>query len=48
MVTCAEKGQADALLTTDDYLLKKAISQREFIKVKLENPLKWLMEEFIK
>ena len=47
-IACAEKGQADALLTTDDYLLKKAISQREFIKVKLVNPLKWLMEEFIK
>jgi predicted nucleic acid-binding protein len=47
-IACAEKGQADALLTTDDYLLKKAISYREFTKVRLENPLKWLMEELIK
>jgi len=47
-IACAEKGQADALLTTDDQLLKKAISQRELIKVKLVNPLRWLMEEFIK
>lgn len=47
-IACAEKGQADALLTTDDHLLKKAISHREFIRVRLENPLRWLMEELIK
>ena len=47
-IACAEKGQADALLTTDDHLLKKAISHRGFIRVRLENPLRWLMEELIK
>ena len=47
-IACAEKGQADAMLTTDDHLLKKATSQGHFIKVRLENPLKWLMEELIK
>jgi predicted nucleic acid-binding protein len=47
-IACTEKGQADALLTTDDHLLKKAISKRKFIKVGLENPLRWLMEELIK
>jgi predicted nucleic acid-binding protein len=47
-IACTEKGQADALLTTDDHLLKKAISKRKFIKVRLENPLRWLMEELIK
>ena len=47
-IACAEKGQADALLTTDDHLLKKAISHREFIRVRLENPLRWLTEELIK
>jgi predicted nucleic acid-binding protein len=47
-IACAEKGQADALLTTDDHLLKKAISNRESIKVRIENPLRWLMEELIK
>ena len=47
-IACAEKGQADVFLTTDDHLLKKAVSQKEFIKVRFENPLKWLMEEFIK
>ena len=47
-IACAEKGQADALLTTDDRLLKKAISHRGFIRVRLENPLRWLIEELIK
>ena len=47
-IACAEKGQADVLLTTDDHLLKKAMSHREFLKVRLENPLRWLMEELIK
>lgn len=47
-IAFAEKGQADALLTTDDHLLKKAISHRESIKVRIENPLRWLMEELNK
>lgn len=46
-IACAEKGQADVLLTTDDHLLKKARSQKDFIRVRLENPLTWLMKEFI-
>jgi predicted nucleic acid-binding protein len=47
-IACAEKGQADVLLTTDDQLLKKAASQRKLLKVETENPLKWLMEDLIK
>ena len=47
-IACAEKGQADVLLTTDDHLLKKAISHREPLKVRIENPIRWLMEELIK
>jgi predicted nucleic acid-binding protein len=47
-IACAEKGQADILLTTDDHLLKKATSQGQSIKVRLENPLRWLMEELIR
>ena len=47
-IACAEKGQADVLLTTDDHLLKKATSQGRSIKVRLANPLRWLMEELIK
>jgi predicted nucleic acid-binding protein len=47
-IACAEKGQADVLLTTDDHLLKKAASQKKLLKVKIENPLRWLMEELMK
>ena len=47
-IACAEKGLADVFLTTDDHLLKRAISKRKFIKVRVENPLRWLMEEIIK
>jgi predicted nucleic acid-binding protein len=47
-IACAEKSQADVLLTTDDQLLKKRTSHEQFIKVRLENPLRWLMEELIK
>jgi predicted nucleic acid-binding protein len=47
-IACAESGQADVLLTTDHDLLKKAMSQRKLLKVKIENPLKWLMEDLIK
>jgi predicted nucleic acid-binding protein len=47
-IACAERGQADVLLTTDDSLLRKATSHREFIRVRLKNPLRWLMEELIK
>jgi predicted nucleic acid-binding protein len=47
-IACAEKGKADVLLTTDDHLLKKAMSQTELIRVRLENPLRWLIEELMK
>ena len=47
-IACAEKGQAEVLLTTDDQLLKKGTFHGQFIKVRIENPLRWLMEELIK
>jgi predicted nucleic acid-binding protein len=47
-IACAESGQADVLLTTDDDFLKKATSQRKLLRVKIENPLKWLMEDLMK
>lgn len=47
-IACAEKGQADVLLTTDDHLLKKAASKSKLLKVKVQNPLRWLMEELMK
>ena len=43
-VACAEKGKAEILLTTDDNLLSKALKNRRTLKVKIENPLKWVME----
>jgi predicted nucleic acid-binding protein len=43
-IACAEKGGADVLLTTDDDLLRKALQKSDVLKVKLENPVKWLME----
>ena len=47
-IACSEKGEADVLLTTDDHLLKKAASQGHSLKVRLDNPLRWLMEELVK
>jgi len=38
----AEKSEADALLTTDDQFIKSA--SRTGTKVKIINPVKWLME----
>ena len=39
----AENAQADYFLTTDDDLLRKA--KRAGLKVKIENPVKWLIQE---
>jgi predicted nucleic acid-binding protein len=43
-VACAEKGKAEILLTTDDNLLSKALKNRRTLKVKVENPLRWVTE----
>ena len=43
-IACAEKGDADILLTTDDIFLSKALQSRNILKVRVENPLRWLME----
>lgn len=43
-VACAEKGKADVFLTTDDHLLHKASQNIGILKVRVENPVKWLME----
>jgi tRNA(adenine34) deaminase len=39
-----EKGKADILLTTDDAFLRKASQCKETLKVRIENPVRWLME----
>lgn len=37
----------DVLLTTDDRLLKKALKYQDFLKVKLDNPVIWLMNNVL-
>lgn len=43
-IACAEKGEADIFLTTDDNLLQKALQNKNLLKVRVENPVRWLME----
>ncbi len=43
-IACAEAGKADVFLTTDDHLLGKALRKLSTLKVRVENPVKWLME----
>ena len=45
-IACAEKAGADVMLTTDDKLLKKAIKYRDILKVRVRNPVNWIMEVF--
>ena len=47
-IACAEKGGANVLLTTDDSLLHKATQQADVLRVRLGNPITWLMEEIKK
>jgi predicted nucleic acid-binding protein len=47
-IACAERGNADILLTTDDNLLRKALQNKNILKGRVENPVKWLMEEIEK
>ena len=46
-IACAESAKVDVLLTTDDRLLKKAIKYEHLLKVKLDNPVTWLMNTFL-
>lgn len=43
-IACAEAGNANILLTTDDRLLRKAASKRSVLQVRLQNPILWLLE----
>lgn len=43
-LACAESGQADVFLTTDDRLLQKATAHAGELRVRVENPLNWLRE----
>ena len=43
-LACAESGQADIFLTTDDKLLKLAQRVIGQLTIRVENPLTWLTE----
>lgn len=43
-LACAESGQADVFLTTDDRLRRLAHRVAAQLKVRVENPLTWLTE----
>ena len=43
-IACAEAGGADVLLTTDDRMLAKAKELQDSLRVRIENPILWLME----
>ena len=47
-IACAEKGKADILLTIDDDFLRKASQCKDTLKVRVENPVRWLMEVIVK
>ena len=43
-IACAESGNADILLTTDDRMLRRAKRHRAQLRVRVENPYTWLQE----
>ncbi len=43
-IACAERGDVDVFLTTDDKLLQKALKNNVLIKIRIANPLKWITE----
>jgi predicted nucleic acid-binding protein len=43
-VSCAERAKAEVFLTTDDHLLNKAVENKKTVKVRIENPLRWVTE----
>ncbi len=47
-VACAEKGNADVLLTTDDKIFRLAVKNEDKLKVSVYNPLIWVQENILK
>lgn len=43
-IACAESGNADVLLTTDDRMLRRAKRLNLRLRVRVENPYTWLQE----
>ena len=46
-LACAEAGQADVLLTTDDGFLRKALGGDGSPLISVRNPLSWSQEELL-
>lgn len=46
-LACAESGDADVFLTTDDKLMKRAIRVSKKLDVRVANPLQWAQENLI-
>lgn len=44
-IASAESANCDVMLSTDDRLLKKAGRNAKAMKVRVENPLQWLLEQ---
>ena len=44
-IASAESADCGVMLTTDDRLLKKAGRNAKALKVRVENPLQWLLEQ---
>ena len=43
-LACAELGQVDVFLTTDERLLRRCAVYAEQLRIRVENPLTWLRE----
>lgn len=43
-IASAEEALADALLTTDDRLLKRYLKYADIIKIRIANPLDWITQ----
>jgi len=42
-LACADKS-AEVMLTTDDEIVKKVMANDSIVKIRVENPVRWLME----
>ena len=45
-IACAEAAKVDIFLSTDKGLINKALANKNDLKVKIDNPLSWIQEEF--
>ena len=46
-IACAEKNKVDIFFTTDDNIEKLYTVNKKNILVKINNPLKWLLEDAV-